>query len=576
MKNYTGAELARHALEQLPVSHVFGIPGVHNTELYDELNKSSAITPVLVTHEGGAAFMADGMSRTSSLIGTLLIVPAAGVTHAMSGIAEAFLDGIPMLILSGGIRNDIRLSYQLHELDLPGLLRPVTKYARRVERHDEIIPAIFEAYNAAVSGEPGPAFVEIPANLQLLKGAVASLPEFVAVAPAPVPDPHSLDEAARLLAAARRPGIFLGWGARSAWVASQELATLLEAPVATTLQGMGAFPADHPLHTGMGFGAHSVPAAENAFREVDCMLAVGTRFAEIPTGSFGVTVPENLIHVDINPSVFDKNYPSRLTLTGDAGVIVPALLDRLKKMTLPPRTGTVAAQIESDKLAYDSEWRAHTNDRVNPLLLLRELKEQADHDMLLVVDDGNHTYLTEELFPVTSPAGFISPTDFNCMGYAVPAAIGAKLAVPERQTCVITGDGAFLMTALELITATSHGLGVIVFVFHDGELSQIAQGQEIPYNRKVCTVLGEMRLSGIADATGAAFVDISSNAQIKDQIQKAMAIAGQGRPVIVDVKIDYSKRTRFTKGVVSTVLKRFPTGDKFRFIGRALWRKVTG
>lgn len=576
MKNYTGAELARHALEQLPVSHVFGIPGVHNTELYDEINQSPSITPVLVTHEGGAAFMADGVSRTSSRIGTLLIVPAAGTTHAMSGIAEAFLDGIPMLILSGGIRNDIPSSYQLHELDLPGLLRPVTKYARRVETHDEIIPAIFEAYNAAVSGEPGPAFVEIPANLQLFKGPVSSLPSFVASSPPPVPDPHRLDEAARLLAEAKRPGLFLGWGARSAWVASQELATLLEAPVSTTLQGMGAFPADHPMHTGMGFGQHSVPAAENAFRDVDCMLAVGTRFAEIPTGSFGVTVPENLIHVDINPRVFDRNYKSRLALAGDAGVIVPALLERLKKMALPPRAGTTAKQIEDDKMAYEQEWRNHTNERVNPLLVLRELKAQADRDMLLVVDDGNHTYLSAELFPVTSQAGFISPTDFNCMGYAVPAAIGAKLTVPERQTCVITGDGAFLMTALELITATSHGLGVVVFVFHDGELSQIAQGQEIPYNRKVCTVLGEMRLSGIADATGAGFVDISSNAQISDQIQKALAMAAQGRPVIVDVKIDYSKRTRFTTGVVSTVLKRFPTGDKFRFIGRALWRKLTG
>jgi acetolactate synthase-1/2/3 large subunit len=162
------------------------------------------------------------------------------------------------------------------------------------------------------------------------------------------------------------------------------------------------------------------------------------------------------------------------------------------------------------------------------------------------------------------------------MGYCVPAAIGAKVASPGRQVAGIVGDGGFLMTGLELLTATAENAGVALFVFHDGELSQISQGQEIPYNRKTCTVLGEVRLDGIAFATGARFLSIQTNGEIPGVIREAFLTAAAGQPVVVDVRIDYSKRTRFTEGVVQTVLRRFPLGDKVRFIGRALVRKVTG
>jgi len=193
-----------------------------------------------------------------------------------------------------------------------------------------------------------------------------------------------------------------------------------------------------------------------------------------------------------------------------------------------------------------------------------------------VVDDGNHTFLAAELFPVHRARGFISPTDFNCMGYCVPAAIGAKLVNQDKQVVGIVGDGAFLMTGMETLTATTHGLGIAYFIFYDGELSQISQGQEIPYNRKTCTVMGDIKIQGVAMATGAHYVKIEHNSGIAAGIREALDRAAKGQPVIVDVRIDYSKRTRFTQGVVKTVLKRFPLGDKFRFVGRAIVRKVTG
>lgn len=572
----TGAWLVTYALEQLPVNYTFGIPGVHNTELYDELNKSEKVRPILVTHEGCGAFMADAVSRTSDTVGTLVIVPAAGVTHAMSGIGEAFLDGVPMLIISGGTRRDTGRSYQLHQWDQHAALKPLTKKTFLISEHSEIVSTIFEAYSIAVSDEPGPVFVEVPVEIQLFRGEIDDLPTFSPPALPSSPPQDEIRQAVELLKSVEKPGIFAGWGARDASDLVVQLAEALEAPVATTLQGLSVFPADHPLHTGMGYGSYSVPAGENAFKDIDALVAIGTRFSEIPTGSFGMNVPENLIHIDINPEVFNKNYPAKVCIRGDAGTVVKALLDELNAQNVEPsrEVGPLRDQIKADKNAYYDEWRKHRNDRVNPFLFFEELRKQFPADGITVLDDGNHTFLTAELFPILTSRHLITPSDFNCMGYCVPGTIGAKLANPDKKVIGIVGDGAFYMTGLEIVTASVENLDVVYFVFHDGELSQIAQGQEIPYNRKTCTILGEMKIEGIAQATGAKYLAINSNDEIESVIRQAFSI--QRQPVIVDVNIDYSKRTRYTQGVVKVNLARFPMGEKVRFIGRAVVRKVTG
>lgn len=573
----TGAALARHALEQLGVRYTFGIPGVHNTELYDELNSSATITPVLVTHEGGGAFMADAFSRTGDSIGTMLIVPAAGVTHAASGIGEASLAGIPLLIISGGIHTESGRRYQLHDMDQHTLLSPITKASYRIERHRDVVPTLYDAYRTATQGEPGPVFVELPYNIANFLGDVDDLPDWIPFSEQHLPEHTLIHRAARALVDARRPCIFAGWGAVDAQSSLITLAEWLDAPVATTLQGLSAFPANHPLHTGMGMGEYAVPAATHAFARCDALLAIGTRFAEIPTGSYGINPPEELIHVDINPEVFNANYPASITLEGDARLVVPALLAAVKAIQAEPRQRQVRARIAEDKARYRDSWYRHdSGDRVNPARFFDELRLQLPDDAILVADDGNHTFLTAELMPIHGPRRFISPSDFNAMGYCVPACIGAKLANPGKPVVGIVGDGAVLMTGLEMLTATRNGVGVVVCVFNDGELSQIAQAQQIPYNRKTCTVLGEFRLKGIADATGAAYLTIARNAEIAQALHDALSLAKGGRPVFVDVRIDYSKRTRFTEGVVKTTLKRFRPQDKVRAIGRALVRRVTG
>ena len=574
----TGAWLARYALEQLGVRYTFGIPGVQNTELYDELNNSESITPLLVAHEGGGAFIADGLSRLSDTVGTLVVVPAAGLTHASSGIGEAFLDGVPMLVICGGIRTDIPWKYQLHQMDLHQFMRGITKATYMIERQEQIVPMIFDAYRTATTGEPGPVFIELPANLQMFAAEVGTLPTWQAPALPPPASASQIDAAVALLREARHPALFVGWGTRDCLAELSALAEHLQAPVATTLQGFSMFPANHPLHVGFGFGEAAVPAARAAFADCDVLLAIGTRFAEIATGSYGVSVPERLIHIDINPKVFNANYPARVAIEGDARVILPQLLAALREaMPAAPVNSALQAKIAADKQAYRQSWYAHDcKGRVNPARFFDALRAANPAEAVTVVDDGNHTYLVAELMPILSARSAIVPTDFNAMGYAVPAAIGAKLARPDVPVNCIIGDGGFRMTCMEIITATQNRLGIVYYVFCDGELSQIAQAQEIPYNRKPCTVLAPVQIDGVAHAVGAAFFRIAGDADLHKQIAAANAIALSGQPAIVEVAIDYSKRTAFTEGVVKTNFKRFTLAQKARAIGRVLVRKITG
>jgi acetolactate synthase-1/2/3 large subunit len=407
---------------------------------------------------------------------------------------------------------------------------------------------------------------------------IGELPQFQPAMPPRVEAAAEIARAVDLLRDARRPCIFAGWGARDATAELIRLAEWLDAPVATTLQGLSVFPANHPLHVGFGFGASAVPAAQNAFRNCDGMIAVGTRFSEIATGSYGAEVPANLIHIDINPDVFNANHPAKVAISGDAGAVLRQFLQELEAK-LPRRNanGTLRDQIRSDKAAYRESWYRHdVKDIVNPARFFDALRQAMPDNGILAIDDGNHTFLTAELMPIHAPKSVILPTDFNCMGYAVPAAIGAKLACPDRAVQAIVGDGAFMMTCMEILTAATNNLGVVYYVFNDGELAQIGQAQAIPYGRKPCTQLGKLNIEGVAIATGAAYLPMNDNNAIADVIGQANEIAAGGRPVIVGVRIDYSKKTAFTLGAVKTNFGRFPLNEKLRFLTRAAIRHVVG
>ena len=289
------------------------------------------------------------------------------------------------------------------------------------------------------------------------------------------------------------------------------------------------------------------------------MLAVGVRFSEIGTGSFGIKDPKNLIHVDINADVFDKNYQTILSIQADATDALKAIYEELesRNWTCDRSVDTVGQKIKQDEDLYLSGWlKAKKDDVVSPGHFFQSLQKLTKDSAKMVVDDGKHTFLAAELFKVSQPRHFISPTDFNCMGYCVPACIATKLANPNQQVIAIVGDGAFMMTCMELVTASTYGIAPMVFVFHDGELGQISQLQAVPLKHKTCTVIGKLKVESVAMAVGAHFVDLQNDHQLDDKIAEAVKVSSEGKPVIIDVNIDYSKKTMLTKGVLKNQFEK--------------------
>jgi acetolactate synthase-1/2/3 large subunit len=570
----TGGQIVVRALEDEAIPFAFGIPGTHNIELYDALAASTRVRPVLVTDEQSASFMADAVWRSSGRLACANVVPGAGLTHTMSGIGEAFLDNAALLVLGCGIRRDTGKAYQLHDVDQIAMVRPVTKAQFRPQSGEELYATIREACRIAREAPAGPVFVEVPANLYLFTHDVT-------LQPPPTPGPGARDpgtgeisRAAELLNRAKHPLLYLGLGAAPAGADLVALAERLEAPVATTFQGKGVFPESHPLALWPGFGDAAPPFARQVADGCDATLAIGCRFGEVATGSYGMAVPRPLVHADADAGVFNRNYPTDATVTGDSGAVVRALLERL---AAHPRDEALRARIQSGRAAVSGEFAAAAGaGRVSPYRLLHALQDRFGPETVFTADSGNGTFLAVEMLGLDRPGKLLAPVDYSCMGYAVPAAIGAKLARPEHPVVALAGDGAFLMTGLELLTAAQLGVAVAVFVLNDGELAQIAQFQEVALNRKTASVLPDFDLESLARALGVEFLRLERDGDITAVLGRAAALTAAGRPVLVDTAIDYSAKTYFTRGVVKTTLLRLPWPDRLRFITRAVARKVLG
>ena len=387
----------------------------------------------------------------------------------------------------------------------------------------------------------------------------------------------AVEAAARLLQKARRPLVYAGLGAAGARETLLRIVEQLEAPFSTTFQGKGVLPERHPLFLWPGFGAAAPPFVRRVVAECDATLAVGCRFGEVATGSYGLTPPEPLIHVDIDPGVLNANFAAAVAVNADAGPFLEALLERLSRDAPREADPGLREEIREGHDEVRDEWfRPAGGDRVSPYRLLSTAQEVFGPDTVFTADSGNGTFLAMEALRLDEPGRFLAPVDYSCMGYSVPAAIGAKLARPDAPVLALAGDGAFLMTGLEMITAAQEGIGVVALVLRDRELAQIAQFQETAMNRKVASILPDYDLRGLAQGMGCEFLHLDTDDEVPGVLEKAREISGHGFPVIVDVAIDYSRKTWFTRGVVKANLLRFPLRDRVRFIGRALARKVTG
>jgi acetolactate synthase-1/2/3 large subunit len=332
------------------------------------------------------------------------------------------------------------------------------------------------------------------------------------------------------------------------------------------------FPESHPLALWPGFGAAAPPFARQAADACDATLAIGCRFGEVATGSYGLAVPRPLVHADIDPRVFGRNYPSDATIAGDAAQVVEALLAALSPRQ---RDEALRARIRAGHDEVERGWSDATSTaHVSPYRLLRSLQKWFGPETIFTADSGNGTFLAMEMLRLEKPGKFLAPVDYSCMGYAVPAAIGAKLARPECPVVALAGDGAFLMTGLELLTAAQQGAAAAVFVLRDGELAQIAQFQDVALNRKTASQVPNYDLLSLAKGLGVTCLPLERDAEIASVLDRVAVATASGSPVVVDTAIDYSQKTYFTRGVVKTNLLRLPWPDRLRFVARALWRKL--
>jgi acetolactate synthase-1/2/3 large subunit len=575
---HSGGAIVTRALEDEGIRLAFGIPGTHNIELYDALAESATVRTVLVTDEQSASFMADGAWRCSGRMACVNVVPGAGLTHAMSGIAEAFMDHVPMLVLGCGIRRDQRRAFQLHDVDQEAMVRPVVKATYRPGSGEELYSTIRTACAVARSGAPGPVFVEVSVELYLFKHQV-ELPVSGITGEtqvdAPV-DPGLLTRAIELLRGAKRPLLYVGAGAAGARDEVRRLAELLDAPVSTTFQGKGVFPETHPLFLWPGFGLTAPAFAQKVAGRCDLTLAIGCRFSEVGTGSYALEPQGPLIHVDIDPAALGRNYPTEVEIAGDAATVLSLLLDALDGEARTPDESRRQA-IRSGHAEVRETWeKQRGGERVSPAHLLATAQRVFGAEAIYTTDSGNGTFLAMESLRLDEPGKFLAPVDYSCMGYSVPAALGAKLARPDCPVVALAGDGAFLMTGLETLTGVQEEIGVVVLVLRDRELAQIAQFQDTAMNRKVASAVHEYELEHLARGVGAEFLRMTSDDDVEEVLRQADRLTRQGRPVLVDVEIDYSSKTYFTKGVVKANLHRLPLRDRMRFIGRALARRITG
>ena len=530
MMKLFGAQAIVKCLEAAGIEYVLGIPGLYNMPIFDALYRHPTIKVVTVRHEQGAAFMADGYYRASGKPAAILTLPGPGLTNALTGIGEAYADSSNMLVLSTTVnREDIDQDRgQLHELTGQfEMLDKVTKYSERILAPADIAPAFGRAMAALRQGRPRPVQLEIPRDVQVEPFEWAPEPWPEPAAP-PAPNQAQLDVVVAALATAERPLIYAGGGVIAAEASAElvQLAELLGAPVLTTGMGAGAIPGEHPLNCGVAWvaGADIRPLVAAA----DLFLAVGTRFNSGMTAGWEMPLPATTIRIDIDPDEIERNLPMQQKLVADAGVALRAMLTELVQQVTEPRS--VAPRMAAArqtfrvalaaKLGATAPWMAALRDTLPPEAILSCDMSLFWADML-------------SYFPVAGPRQMLFPWGYGTLGFALPEALGAKLAWPDRPVVAIAGDGAFLFTGAELATARQYGLNIPILLPNNNAYGMIKVQQRDQYDGQFMAVdLDNPDFVLLAHAFGVYGERVETPAAMAEALARALAA---DRPTIIEI-----------------------------------------
>jgi acetolactate synthase I/II/III large subunit len=525
----TGSEIVWATLVGEGVTDVFGYPGGAILPVYDALRKFP-IHHTLVRHEQGAAHMADGYARASGKVGVALATSGPGATNLVTGIATAMLDSIPMVCITGNVSSKVLGTDAFQEVDITGITMPVTKHNFLVNRTEDIAPALRQAFQIACSGRPGPVLVDITKDAQQGKAIF----DFAAAKPRPYrPHPmlkveqHGLEHAAELIRNAKRPIILAGHGISESGAMEQvrTLAERTQIPVALTLLGLGAFPASHPLNMGM-MGMHGEAWVNHAIQEADLLIACGMRFDDRVTGTLAsYATKAKKIHIEIDPAEINKNVKVDVALGGDLREVLEELLPRIAGRdgsawlkTIEASKGACAVR-DIKNLPDDGHlYAAH---------VVHDLWRITEGEAVVVTDVGQHQMWEAQYFHHEKPRTLITSGGLGTMGFALPAAIGAKTACPEKEVWVIAGDGGFQMTAAELSTIVQEGLKINIAVINNGYLGMVRQWQEFFYGRNYeSTPLVSPDFVKLADAHGISGRAVRTRSEVESAVNDARSAPG--------------------------------------------------
>lgn len=523
----TGGEILIECLKAQGVRCLFGMPGTQNIGLYEALRRRGGLRTVLIRNEQAATIAADGYARVSGDVGVALTVPGPGASNASTGLGQACTDRSPVLLITGGVETKFEgrdRGKMFHGLDQETFFRPITKYYACPRTVAGIPGAVTGAFLAMRAYRPGPAVLEFPPDVVSTEGT-ASIPPRVEPS-CPSPSDADLRAAVSALKAAARPVLIVGGGAIAAEASSEllRLAETLDAPVLATRLGKGAIPEDHPLYLGNLRGR----AAQQVLAGADATLAIGCRFTQIDTGGWSFQPVKPLIQIDADPDEIGKEYPADVAVVGDLRQTLSQIVERLDPGV--PRAGWASRL---------PPIREETRNRP-ALLVMDDLRQVLPRDAVVSVDVTTVGYRAFDEFPVYGPRDFLYPCHYVNLGHAFPAALGAKLARPDRAVVSVSGDGGFLMTAYELMTAVQYGIAVAAVVINDDGLSAIKGIQEKTYDgHAVDTEMRNPDYVKFAEAFGCRAVRASGPDALKSAVRQAIR---SDAPTLIEVPVSRDAR----------------------------------
>jgi acetolactate synthase-1/2/3 large subunit len=527
-------------LKREGVEHVFGLPGGANLPTYDAL-VDAGLRHIQCRHEAGAGHAAEGYAKATGKVGVALATSGPGATNLVTPIADAMMDSVPTVFITGQVRTDLLGTDGFQEADISGITMPIVKHSILIQDPQQIPMAIHEAFHIARTGRPGPVLVDVPQDLSradIPYEPVASV-ELPGYQPTVEGNTKQIRLAAKALANSRRPVIYAGGGVVNANASAElvELCTSDRFPVTCTLMGLGAFPAPHEQWLGM-LGMHGTRTANYTMDEADLICCIGARFDDRITGKLSEFAPRaKFIHIDVDPAEISKNVPAHIPIVGDAKNIIPKLNAEYRALdTDPARLGGWWERIRGWQEKYPLSYEAGEDDEIKPQRMVEALYEATGGNAVVTSDVGQHQMWTAQYFHFDAPRNWINSGGAGTMGFGLPSAMGAKVARPDDQVVCLAGDGSIIMNIQEMATCVTENIPVKVFIMNNGYLGMVRQWQELFWDRRYSSV--EMGASPdwvkLAEAFGAKGMLIEKESELLSGMKECLEHDG---PVVCDVRV---------------------------------------